>query len=119
VQATVLNILEMDTGNRILSEAEAVPVQNMVRGAVVSSSSSRNKPSIWSRIFGSSASTNSSVAQLVASTGFRDLPDQYQDCRNYDEKVAWIRSQRGQSILAQRPVLKEDHAEQTLGCTSE
>jgi len=37
------------------------------------------------------------------------IPHQFCDCASYEQKVVWLQSERGQSILSQRPVLNEHY----------
>lgn len=66
--------------------------------------SSRSR-GIWGMLFGKASEHPATDVQTS-----RELPDQFQDCRTYNEKVAWINSPRGQQILQKRPVLREYHA---------
>ena len=97
------------SNNHVICQAEAVPVQTVITEAYIEEAESRPEPrSFWSKLFGSAKTPSAPVDQHYREP--RDLPSQYQDCNSYDEKVAWINSPRGQSILAERPVLKEYHA---------
>jgi hypothetical protein len=73
--------------------------------SVTHSETGRKGRGFWSRLFGSGTLTTDSSEEAL--TADRELPDQYQDCRSYAEKVAWINSPRGQDILKKRPVLLE------------
>ena len=92
----------------VLVSEDEPPEQTVVVHSVTDrDSSTRERPSrtgFWARLFGSSSSVSNTTPRLQ-----RDLPLQYSDCIGYDEKVAWINSERGLRILDQRPVLKEYH----------
>lgn len=79
---------------------QTVVVHSVGDGGNTSSDTS-TRTSFWSRLFGARGASN------VTPRPQRDLPLQYSDCIGYDEKVAWINSERGLKILDQRPVLKE------------
>lgn len=66
---------------------------------------------IWKRLIANSTPPTSAtpVGGLQ-----RELPLQYSDCAGYEEKAAWVYTERGLDKVNAQPLLKEYHADGTL-----